>query len=898
MLRLLLCFLLILPLVNVQAQSDARTTVLGGQNTDIEEVPWQIALALADSTASLKERVFCGGTIVSPVWVITAAHCVFNQAPERLSILSGLSSLVTDTPTETGVAEIIIHPQYSNGSFRYDLALIRLSAPIDTSQYPGMVVPVISAAESAAGVDSPGTEALISGYGAIEESGTTPDSLQSTRINIIATADVAAAYDEIFGTGSITEDMLPAGVLAGGTDTCQGDSGGPLVVSTPNGNRLAGVTSWGAGCGQPNLPGIYTRLSLFANWIEEQQLSAAPPTQLAPVDLRLEKIIGQPTRLSLAKCGEKTTLQRLLLLSNQGTATQNAFNLRVSLASTEQLLYDSLINLVLVPQGAAIVGLELNLAADITNDDLVIAVQAATTDAALEDNRLSIPFEVRNGYTVTVTTLTDDYPDETIWELLDASTGETLVQSNGGIGYSEEFTLFTEQLCLPEGNYTFTATDLFGDGFDEAGYVKLEITSETETFTLINTAQQSYYQESVNFSLPYEPVLDLAVNIVAPTAGTDITTCSDSLVVAVEVINKGTLAVESYVLEATLNGQQQRLTVNAPLYSGQRELLVFDRLLLGSGNNSTNFNLAVNIGHADSERTEATPADNSSSQAFSISVPEMGNAVSVVVKTDDYPEETQYTITGSDSVVYRFASGGLNIASEYRHELCLKEGYYFLSIADEYGDGISPQTGETNVAQVFIEGATELLSFSGNFTYFVELPFLVMNTPTALTSTQSSNGELVLNWEDNTAFEDGYLVEGSTNGRTFSPITTLPADTDQYALTASPATTYRVVAVSAGFQSAPSNSTEGATLSTNEARSYSFTAFPNPSAGEVQLAWLPEAGTASLELINLSGRTCYTTTFDASMGQTNINFGTQPQGLYLLRLRTSSGYGVQRLVVK
>jgi len=92
-------------------------------------------------------------------------------------------------------------------------------------------------------------------------------------VPVVANEVASINYDPIYGSGSITPRMLAAGYESGGVDTCQGDSGGPLAVpyeASPVGYLLAGVTSWGYGCARENYPGIYARISVFQDWIEDQ----------------------------------------------------------------------------------------------------------------------------------------------------------------------------------------------------------------------------------------------------------------------------------------------------------------------------------------------------------------------------------------------------------------------------------------------------------------------------------------------------------------------------------------------------------------------------------------------------------------------------------------------------
>ncbi|KAI3354045.1 hypothetical protein L3Q82_018600 [Scortum barcoo] len=207
--------------------------IVGGQDADEGEFPWQVSLHVKNSGH------VCGASIISPRWLVTAAHCVQDDGRTR----SYPTPTTTNTPTTMN-----------------DIALMELDGPVTYSDH---IRPVCL---PAAQHDFPaGNTVWITGWGATREGGFAAPVLQKAQVRIINDS----VCNNLMG-GQITSRMLCAGVLSGGIDACQGDSGGPL--SNPSGNRmfLAGVVSWGDGCARRNKPGIYTRVTKFRGWINEK----------------------------------------------------------------------------------------------------------------------------------------------------------------------------------------------------------------------------------------------------------------------------------------------------------------------------------------------------------------------------------------------------------------------------------------------------------------------------------------------------------------------------------------------------------------------------------------------------------------------------------------------------
>lgn len=255
----------------VWAAPAAPTTpeIVGGRPADPGEWQWQVALVFSHSD-SLYAGLNCGGSLIGREWVLTAAHCFNFWTAEHYNVVAGVHNLIAPEPgfRRVPIAEVIIHPDYVTATSGNDIALLRLAEPIDARPAEGETLPIAYARLVPADAGTlVGVEATVTGWGTLT-SGLLdyPPDLHEVEVPIVANDECNAAYG-----GSITADMLCAGLPAGGRDSCQGDSGGPLVIFDEGSGYWwqAGIVSWGQGCGIPAIPGVYTRVSEYVEWLRE-----------------------------------------------------------------------------------------------------------------------------------------------------------------------------------------------------------------------------------------------------------------------------------------------------------------------------------------------------------------------------------------------------------------------------------------------------------------------------------------------------------------------------------------------------------------------------------------------------------------------------------------------------
>ncbi|XP_070712120.1 enteropeptidase [Pempheris klunzingeri] len=243
--------------------SPAVVRVVGGVNAMKGAWPWMVSV-------QWRGRHVCGASLIGRDWLLTAAHCVYGKdvLPSWSAVLglhsqSDVNSLDVQTRQ---VDRIVINRQYNRQTKQADVAMMHLQQPIGFTQF---IQPVCLPPE---GQDvTAGRKCFIAGWGRDAEDGSLPDVLQEARVPLVLQDLCQLQLPEY----TITSSMLCAGYPEGGADACKGDSGGPLMCLDDGHWTLIGVTSFGIGCGRPERPGVYARVSAFTSWIAQTRRSSS-----------------------------------------------------------------------------------------------------------------------------------------------------------------------------------------------------------------------------------------------------------------------------------------------------------------------------------------------------------------------------------------------------------------------------------------------------------------------------------------------------------------------------------------------------------------------------------------------------------------------------------------------
>ena len=286
-LRLVLCAPLALLVMKAAAalsvadvpcgKPQAATKIVGGGAARAGQFPWLVSL-------QLDGEPWCGGTLVSQWFVVTAAHCLKQMKADRFSVVAGEHDLTQRDGKEQRLAvqAIALHPDYRVGKFRHDLAVLRLAQPavwggrVQPACLPPMAPPSAGDQTESSEAEPPASvvnrTATVAGWGwtaEVRDGGERADRLRTVSVPVMGPRECSDWFAAAGRKNRLHAGQLCAGFKEGGRDGCQGDSGGPLLLPLEGRETLVGVVSAGIGCGRPGLPGVYTDVTHYMDWIKK-----------------------------------------------------------------------------------------------------------------------------------------------------------------------------------------------------------------------------------------------------------------------------------------------------------------------------------------------------------------------------------------------------------------------------------------------------------------------------------------------------------------------------------------------------------------------------------------------------------------------------------------------------
>uniref|UniRef100_A0A4W4G4Z5 Mannan-binding lectin serine peptidase 1 n=1 Tax=Electrophorus electricus TaxID=8005 RepID=A0A4W4G4Z5_ELEEL len=268
--------------------------IVGGRTAPEGLFPWQVLLSVKDVSRVPVGRWFGSGALLSPTWVLTAAHVLSSPrrdpsivpvAPEHVRATVGLTNVRNSLPSTSRQAEhLILHPHFDPRNYDNDIALVRLQQEVVLGDLVRPVCLPAPPLPAQALVPTPGALGVVAGWGIsaadasgsglTSDPGVVSEVLQYVKLPVVAQEECEASYASRSLNYNITANMFCAGFYEGGRDTCLGDSGGAFVMEDPRSGRWVahGLVSWAGPeeCGSERVYGVYTRVANYVHWLHAE----------------------------------------------------------------------------------------------------------------------------------------------------------------------------------------------------------------------------------------------------------------------------------------------------------------------------------------------------------------------------------------------------------------------------------------------------------------------------------------------------------------------------------------------------------------------------------------------------------------------------------------------------
>ncbi|KAG9405063.1 hypothetical protein AC1031_004165 [Aphanomyces cochlioides] len=247
------------------ATAAGQLEIVGGKEAAVGK-----HLYVASLRTSAGAQTTCGGSLIAPNVILTAAHCsIETNYAIKYAVIGSHYNGGTQYGETIAVKQQIVHPKYNRNTNTNDFAIYILASNAKTA-------PVTVSFDTVAA----STPVVVRGWGVTQEDGSEPSVLLELGINTLTNTRCA----QLLSPYNVDSTMLCAGGQSG-KDSCQGDSGGPLTVESSGSEKLVGVVSWGLGCAQANKPGVYSRISTAKDFIQPYLTSRAAAFEVDVVEV-------------------------------------------------------------------------------------------------------------------------------------------------------------------------------------------------------------------------------------------------------------------------------------------------------------------------------------------------------------------------------------------------------------------------------------------------------------------------------------------------------------------------------------------------------------------------------------------------------------------------------------